>query len=104
MSKVPYLNAVGSLMYAMVCTYPKLAYSFSMVNRYICNLRKVHQQVVKKILRDLRRTSRLGLLYGDGLAKGGVVEGFLDLDFGGDVDKRKSLIGYVLTAWGSAIS
>ena len=55
-------------------------------------------------MRDLRRTSRLGLLYGDGLAKGGVVEGFLDLDFGGDVDKRKSLIGYVLTAWGSAIS
>ena len=58
---------------------------------------RVHWQVVKKILRYLRGTSKLGLLYGDGLAEGGVVEGFVDSDFGGDVDKRKSLTGYVFT-------
>ena len=27
MSTVPYTNAVGSLMYVMVCTHPDLAYS-----------------------------------------------------------------------------
>ncbi|KAL6316139.1 hypothetical protein AAG906_015969 [Vitis piasezkii] len=75
-----------------------------MVSRYMSNPRKVHWQVVKKTLRYLRGTSKLGLLYGDGLAKGGVVKGFVDLDFGGNVDKRKSLIGYVFTAWGSAMS
>ncbi|KAL6311176.1 hypothetical protein AAG906_025765 [Vitis piasezkii] len=61
-----------------------------MVSRYMSNPRKVHY--------------KLGLLYGDGLAESGVVKGFVDLDFGGNVDKRKSLIGYVFTAWGSAIS
>ena len=68
------------------------------------NPRKFHWQVVKKILRYLRGTSKLGLLYGDGLAESGVVKGFVDLDFGGNVDKRKSLTGYVFTAWGSVIS
>ena len=68
------------------------------------NRRKVHWQVVNKILKYLRGTSRLGLLYGDGLAKGGVVKGFVDLNFGGDVDKRKSLTRCVFIAWRSAIS
>ncbi|RVW63026.1 Retrovirus-related Pol polyprotein from transposon TNT 1-94 [Vitis vinifera] len=42
---------------------------------YMNNPGRVHWQVVKKILRYLRGTSKLGLLYGDGLAEGGVVEG-----------------------------
>ena len=69
-----------------------------MVSRYMNDPGNVHWQAIKKILRYLRGTSRLGLLYGDGLAEGGVVEGFVDLDFGGDVNKRKSLTGDVFTA------
>ena len=30
MSEVPYANAVGSLMYAMVCTRPDLSYSITL--------------------------------------------------------------------------
>ena len=101
---VPYSNVVEFLMYILVCTHPNLAYYISMVSRYMSNRRKVHWQVVNKILRYLRGTSRLGLLYGDGLAKGGVVKGFVDLNFGGDVDKRKSLTQCVFIAWRSAIS
>nr|GEX29800.1 retrovirus-related Pol polyprotein from transposon TNT 1-94 [Tanacetum cinerariifolium] len=37
MSKVPYANAIGSLMYLMVCTRPDIAYVVSVVSRYLAN-------------------------------------------------------------------
>ncbi|KAA0046197.1 retrovirus-related Pol polyprotein from transposon TNT 1-94 [Cucumis melo var. makuwa] len=37
MSNVPYTNAIGSLMYLMVCTRPDLAYNSSLVTRYMGN-------------------------------------------------------------------
>jgi len=37
MSRVPYASAVGSLMYAMVCTRSDLAYAVSTVSRFISN-------------------------------------------------------------------
>ena len=37
MSNVPYTNAIGSLMYLMVCTRPDLAYNSSLVTRYMEN-------------------------------------------------------------------
>nr|GEX88755.1 hypothetical protein [Tanacetum cinerariifolium] len=36
-SKVPYANVVGSLMYLMVCTRPDIAYAVSVVSRYLAN-------------------------------------------------------------------
>src|SRR5581483_8660829 len=35
MARVPYSSAVGSLMYAMICTRPDLTYAVSMVSRYM---------------------------------------------------------------------
>ena len=35
MARVPYANAVGSLMYAMVCTRPDIAQAVSVVSRYM---------------------------------------------------------------------
>jgi len=37
MSEVPYASAVGSLMYAMVCTRPDIAQAAGVVNRYMSN-------------------------------------------------------------------
>ena len=42
MSKVPYASAVGSLMYAMVCTRPDIAHAVGVVRRYMNNTRKEH--------------------------------------------------------------
>jgi len=49
MSRVPYASAVGSLMYAMVCARPDLAYAVavSTVNRFMSNLGKQHWKAVK---------------------------------------------------------
>lgn len=41
MSRVPYASAVGSLMYAMICTRPDISHAVS-VNRYMENPGKEH--------------------------------------------------------------
>ena len=40
MSKFPYASAVGSLMYAMVCTRPDISHAVGVVRRYMNNLGK----------------------------------------------------------------
>ena len=39
---VPYAQAVGSLMYAMLCTRPDITYAVSLVSRYQCNPEPAH--------------------------------------------------------------
>ena len=34
MGKIPYASAIGSIMYAMLCTRPDVAYSISVTSRY----------------------------------------------------------------------
>ncbi|RVW34929.1 Retrovirus-related Pol polyprotein from transposon TNT 1-94 [Vitis vinifera] len=51
MRKVPYASAVGSLMYAMVCTMPDIAHAVGVVSRFISNPGKEHWAIVKWILR-----------------------------------------------------
>jgi hypothetical protein len=54
MSRVPYSSAVGSLMYAMVCTRPYIAHAVGVVSKYMNNPSKEHWEAVKWILRYLR--------------------------------------------------
>ena len=42
MSAIPYSLAVGSLMYAMVCTRPDIAHAVSTVSRFLSNPGKEH--------------------------------------------------------------
>ncbi|KAG8472381.1 hypothetical protein CXB51_035329 [Gossypium anomalum] len=101
MSHVPYSSAVGSLMYAMVCSRPDLSYAVSAVSRYMVNLGKEHWKTVQWILRYLRGTTDVCLQFGR--TEDGVI-GYVDADFAGDLDRRRSLTGYVFTIGGCAIS
>jgi len=60
MSKVPYASAVGSLMYAMVCTRPDIAHTVGVVRRSMNNLGKEHWMAVKWILSVGNNTERGG--------------------------------------------
>ena len=42
MSRVPYANAVGCLMYAMVCTRPDIAHAVSVVSRFMARPGREH--------------------------------------------------------------
>ncbi|KAJ4710008.1 Retrovirus-related Pol polyprotein from transposon TNT 1-94 [Melia azedarach] len=102
MSRVPYASAVGSLMYAMVCTRPDLAQSVSVVSRFMGEPGKEHWQAVKRIFRYFKGTFDVGLIYrGDTQC---LVTGFSDSDYAGDVDSRRSMTGYIFTLGSSVVS
>ncbi|PKI32166.1 hypothetical protein CRG98_047443 [Punica granatum] len=64
MAHVPYASAIGSLMYAMLCTRSDIAYAVSMTSRYQSNPGLDHWTAVKNILKYLRRTKDMVLVYG----------------------------------------
>ncbi|KAL0413325.1 UNVERIFIED_CONTAM: Retrovirus-related Pol polyprotein from transposon TNT 1-94 [Sesamum radiatum] len=53
MEKVPYSNAIGSVMYLMVCTRPDIAYAVSCLSRYMSNAGPPHWEALKWLLRYL---------------------------------------------------
>ena len=62
-----------------------------------------HWQAVKWILRYLKGTTDVGLIFDRAKMSDSVV-GYVDSDFAGDLDKRRSLTGYLFTLSGSVIS
>ena len=42
MEKIPYASAIGSIMYAMLCTRPDVAYAFSVMSRFQANSGERH--------------------------------------------------------------
>ncbi len=102
MVKVPYQQAVGSLMYAMLCTRPDLAYPISVVSQHMANPSLEHWIAVKRIFRYLQGTLQFKLRFG-GLSPQDVV-GYCDADWAGDLEDRRSTTGFVFMMGGGATS
>jgi hypothetical protein len=102
MKSVPYASAVGSLIYAQVCTRPDLAFVTEMLGRYQKNLGVSHWNGIKKALRYKQGTKGLMLTYerSDSLE----IVGYLDSDFMGYLDTDRSTSGYVFKLTSGAIS
>ncbi|TYK04622.1 gag/pol protein [Cucumis melo var. makuwa] len=86
--KIPYASAVGSLMYAMLCTRPDICFSVRMVSRYQANPGHDHWTTVKNILKYLKRTKDYMLVYG---TKDLILTGYIDSDFQTDKDTTRNL-------------
>ena len=80
MSKIPHASAIGSIMYAMLCTRPDVSYALSMTSRYQSDLGESHWTVVKNILKYFRRFKDTFLIYG-GQEDELVVNGYTDASF-----------------------
>ena len=101
MEEVPYKQAVGSLMYAMIATRPDLAYPISMVSQHMARLGSKHWIVVKRIMRYLKKTIDVKLcLSGFDI----VLSGYCDADYAGDMDDRKSTTGSMFKVGSGAVS
>ena len=101
MAAIPYLSTVGSLMYAMVCTKPDIAYVIGVVSRFLENPNKEHWEAIKWIFKYLRGTSKLCLSFGKGKT---FLKGYTNANMDGDLDGRKSTSSYLFTFVGGVIS
>src|SRR3954467_9355124 len=102
MSVVPYASAIGSIMYAMLCTRPDVNLDVSLVGRYQSNPGMEHWTVVKNIPKYLKRTKDMFLVYGGDEEI--VVKGYVDASFDTNLDDSKSQIGYVYILNGGVVS
>ena len=65
MREIFYASALGSLIYAMLCTRPNICFVVYMVSRYQSNPGKKHWIAVKHIFKYLRRTRDYMMVYQD---------------------------------------
>ncbi|KAK8936102.1 hypothetical protein KSP39_PZI012973 [Platanthera zijinensis] len=102
MKEIPYASAVSSLMYAQVCTRPDIAFAVGLLGRYQSNPGHAHWVAAKKVLRYLKRTKDVKLVYHR--VQNLELVGYTDSDFAGCEDDRKSTSGYFFKFAGGAVS
>ena len=100
--EVPYLSAIGALMYLANCTRPDIAFSVNLLARYSSAPTLRHWNGVKHLLRYLRGTSDMGLFYSK-ISKPELL-GYIDAGYLSDPHKARSQSGYVFTCGNTAIS
>ncbi|GMI71563.1 hypothetical protein HRI_000825600 [Hibiscus trionum] len=101
-AKVLYASVVGYLMYAMVCTRPDLAHAGGQVCKYMSKLGRSHWEAVKWIFRYLKGTVGHGIVFSS-QRHDLLIVGYVDSDYAGDLDDRRSTTGNVFTLGGGPI-
>jgi hypothetical protein len=99
---VRYASAIGSIMYAMLCTRPDVSYALSVMSRYQSNYGEAHWTIVKNILKYLRIIKEALLVF-EGEEEL-VVMGYSDASLQTYVNDSKSQSGFVFCLNGVVLS
>jgi hypothetical protein len=98
---IPYQEAIGSLIYCMVCTRPDIAYIVGVLSRYMAAPKEHHWNCIKRVLRYLKGTIDSKITYGP---KRQEILGYSDANYAADIDDRKSTGAYIFTSNNGAVS
>src|SRR6201999_44767 len=104
MKNIPYMNAVGSLMYLAIMTRPDIAYTVGVLARFNSNPGPEHWKAVKHLFRYLKRTMDLKLTYQPNPSTNDLFVTYCDGDHGGNKDNGKSTSGYLVKIGSGAVS
>ena len=104
MSKVPYAELVGALMYLAVATRPDIAHAVGKLARFSSNPGPAHWTALKHLCRYLQGTKNAKLCYAPDPEQKELFTTYADADFGGDPDSRRSTSGMVVKMGTGAIS
>ncbi|KAL3701666.1 hypothetical protein R1sor_019688 [Riccia sorocarpa] len=103
MQGVPYQEAIGSLMWAMMGTRFDIEYSMSMLAKYNSNPSHEHWLAVKRLIRYVNCTAKYVVRFGPVNSQHTLVW-YCDSDYAADVDTRRSRSGYVFMLNGGPIA
>ena len=103
MDNVTYASAIGCLMYAMVCTQLDIAHAMGVLSRIMMILGKEHWTTIKRLFIYLRGTIDFSIRYHGNFEDIGV-HSFVDFDWPGDINDRRSTSGYVFKLFGGVVS
>ncbi|TPX30042.1 DNA-directed DNA polymerase [Synchytrium microbalum] len=103
-----YQSVLGSLTYLSVTSRPDIAFATNLLARYSHSPSKRHWNGLKQVLRYLKGTKELGLLYKYGTDQTRQrpidLRVFVDAGFLSDIKTAKSQTGYVILLNGTAVS
>ncbi|CAM8878112.1 unnamed protein product [Rhodiola kirilowii] len=100
-SQLEYSRVIGSLMCAITNTRPDIAFAVGKLSRYISNPSEDHWQAVHRVLRYLKGTMNLGLVYSEFPS---VIEGYSDASWISNEEDHSSTSGWVFLLGGGVIS
>jgi len=105
MSSKPYLQVLGSIGYAANSTRPDLQFAYGMAARFASNPGLGHWKGLKRMLQYLQTSKSYGLTFKrDRSEKALTITGYVDSDWAGCTDTRRSTTGYIFLVSGSPVS
>ena len=104
MHSVPYLQAVGSLMYLAIATRPDISYTVGVLARFSQNPGPMHWKAVKHVFRYLKGTLDYKLTYSTPSSPSELFTTYTDADHAGNPDNGRSTSGYIVKVGSGAIS
>lgn len=97
MDSSPYASGVESIMYDVVCSKLDIAYAVSIVIEFMVTPDQVHWEALKWVMRYLNGYLKSGLKYTSLTKEEDSLEVFVVSDYLGNMDTRKSLLGFMFT-------
>jgi Reverse transcriptase (RNA-dependent DNA polymerase)/Pol polyprotein, beta-barrel domain len=99
---VPYRTAIGSVMYAALCTRPDVAFAVSHLSQFNANPGQAHWTQAQQVIKYLYTTRHTSLVLG---GKNKIcLSGWVDCDWGSNRNDRRSASSYLFTLGGGVIS
>ena len=102
-----YQYKVGKLMYAVIHTRPDICFALGRLSQYLSDPAEHHESALKTLLRYVRSTIDLGIIYGGFESSKSLpssLRAFSDSDYTADRLNRKSILGYVYMFAGGPIA
>ncbi|GKF67908.1 hypothetical protein Tco_0197587, partial [Tanacetum coccineum] len=103
MQNVPYASAVGFIMYAARCTRSDVAFAQNITSCFQQNPGEPHWTAMKTILKYLRNTKEMFLVYGRNPEAELRVDCYCNAGFEIDRDEIKSQTGYIFVLNGNTV-
>lgn len=106
-STVSFREAVGSLLFLATVSRRDISYAVNSVSRFLSNYNDSHWRAVKRIIRYLKGTINLVIVYGKGIRNPDSdisLKGYFDSDYASDLGTRRSTTGYIFILTGGPIT